>query len=177
MLRSANLESRQSHRRGECERDADAPLREFGIKAKLQRRGQHKSNGCSAPRIWNQGKARRTVGPLLVKMLRSANLESRQSLKQGDEVVGEDAPLREFGIKAKPSDRRQGPATGCSAPRIWNQGKALRMVSQSRPAMLRSANLESRQSTELDDALSTGDAPLREFGIKAKRPACTIPEK
>ena len=61
MLRSANLESRQSSVADDEREDDDAPLREFGIKAKLDSGGRVEAQGCSAPRIWNQGKARRTA--------------------------------------------------------------------------------------------------------------------
>ena len=57
MLRSANLESRQSKEGEDYAADIDAPLREFGIKAKLDLHALLERIGCSAPRIWNQGKA------------------------------------------------------------------------------------------------------------------------
>ena len=101
-------------------------------------------------------------------MLRSANLESRQSGgEEHVEFVG-DAPLREFGIKAKLRVREGRCAHRCSAPRIWNQGKALTKHTTFFPRMLRSANLESRQSPSEEIAFAVSDAPLREFGIKAK---------
>ena len=79
-------------------------------------------------------------------MLRSANLESRQSPDKYYNAPTNDAPLREFGIKAKhEADSDDG-----------------------RCRMLRSANLESRQSRGDAQGISLRDAPLREFGIKAK---------
>ena len=101
MLRSANLESRQSSGGGRNGSGSDAPLREFGIKAKPQ---------------------------------------------DGVGVSGGDAPLREFGIKAKLQRRKRQGRIRCSAPRIWNQGKATNKGGIFDVGMLRSANLESRQS-------------------------------
>mgnify|MGYP000874902027 CR=1 FL=1 len=168
MLRSANLESRQSCGLAvEVESD-DAPLREFGIKAKQQNRRAHRARRCSAPRIWNQGKAVLASCESQLVMLRSANLESRQSRAGEFRPTPYDAPLREFGIKAKHAGRCWGVGRGCSAPRIWNQGKAKVCVGKSRRRMLRSANLESRQSGNQANQLAADDAPLREFGIKAK---------
>ena len=190
MLRSANLESRQSNRRERSYRFGDAPLREFGIKAKLRRRLLLPRLRCSAPRIWNQGKAVRDGLRRRHQMLRSANLESRQSIslraapfdqmlrsanlesRQSGEQLhltsAEDAPLREFGIKAKLASVKLLPRRRCSAPRIWNQGKAETTYATKEFAMLRSANLESRQSQVIDAQSAEIDAPLREFGIKAK---------
>ena len=190
MLRSANLESRQSGAPEKIDSATDAPLREFGIKAKLHPRAVAGHRRCSAPRIWNQGKATMTRLPPVASMLRSANLESRQSSGGGRNGSGSDAPLREFGIKAKRRSGRlehRGDAplrefgikaklktstadgsAGCSAPRIWNQGKAETSSRTSRTRMLRSANLESRQSAAWQAMHAAFDAPLREFGIKAK---------
>ena len=106
------------------QRAEDAPLREFGIKAKLADR-------------------------------------------DGERLA--DAPLREFGIKAKRGERSAREALRCSAPRIWNQGKAQSYIRDSAGWMLRSANLESRQSSTSTGERFDPDAPLREFGIKAKR--------
>ena len=169
MLRSANLESRQSWDDTNNNSTADAPLREFGIKAKHPRNVGLSHRRCSAPRIWNQGKASGERRSRSSRMLRSANLESRQSKRRATEPEFKDAPLREFGIKAKHVARTDARKQGCSAPRIWNQGKAGELGVHRLPGMLRSANLESRQSTGLGRAGEPGDAPLREFGIKAKR--------
>ena len=101
-------------------------------------------------------------------MLRSANLESRQSGTVERKAAATDAPLREFGIKAKRDGRAESGRDGCSAPRIWNQGKAEEADMTPRELMLRSANLESRQSSRSLNIRNDVDAPLREFGIKAK---------
>ena len=169
MLRSANLESRQSKVKAKAGQAVDAPLREFGIKAKLGFGSRPKRDRCSAPRIWNQGKADLREGDGQHEMLRSANLESRQSAPEKVESAVPDAPLREFGIKAKPQARMTNSRNRCSAPRIWNQGKAASHGGFTTARMLRSANLESRQSAALISAASDRDAPLREFGIKAKQ--------
>ena len=171
MLRSANLESRQSSAVGVGDGIDDAPLREFGIKAKHEDGRGDREARCSAPRIWNQGKAGVSFGERERRMLRSANLESRQSRGQVGCASMVDAPLREFGIKAKPRRMEGGAACRCSAPRIWNQGKARSIVTCMTRWMLRSANLESRQSSSKRQFFSGSDAPLREFGIKAK-PGC-----
>ena len=183
MLRSANLESRQSELADPTLKYKDAPLREFGIKAKPQPLTHIRWSGCSAPRIWNQGKACGRCGRRRASMLRSANLESRQSIGRLKDATADDAPLREFGIKAKRGPAVCAPRRGCSAPRIWNQGKASPISSRCRSAMLRSANLESRQSLRRKLRSRCLDAPLREFGIKAKhgrfardvRPGCSAP--
>ena len=168
MLRSANLESRQSSEAVEIAAAYDAPLREFGIKAKPTPAATTDGAGCSAPRIWNQGKAATPSTARRRRMLRSANLESRQSVPGVGTVIAPDAPLREFGIKAKREGRPRSRRGGCSAPRIWNQGKARRTASLPSRRMLRSANLESRQSQGQQVVGDVIDAPLREFGIKAK---------
>ena len=168
MLRSANLESRQSRNRGGVASIPDAPLREFGIKAKHICGRRYAGRRCSAPRIWNQGKAADAAWRSATSMLRSANLESRQSARHPASPTIVDAPLREFGIKAKLRAPREVRRGGCSAPRIWNQGKAARACGAAPRPMLRSANLESRQSTNTNQPGCLRDAPLREFGIKAK---------
>ena len=148
MLRSANLESRQSMKVVKESEVLDAPLREFGIKAKLEHVGITRQLGCSAPRIWNQGKAHRGADRW------PRGCSAPRIWNQGK------------------AERRVCPSgLRCSAPRIWNQGKAPRERSGGSRSMLRSANLESRQSATPCLAPKYADAPLREFGIKAKHRA------
>ena len=149
MLRAPDLESRQSTRSSAVMAETDAPRPGFGIKAK-QDGGTLVFNGrCSAPRIWNQGKASRRHCFSRRSMLRAPDLESRQSASGGGQQKWYDAPRPGFGIKAKLHRRLHHRASRCSAPRIWNQGKAAAADTRTRFLMLRAPDLESRQSKRL----------------------------
>ena len=147
---------------------AELPLREIGIKAKHGAAQTRARTRASAPRNWNQGKAFIVVGFLAYTSFRSAKLESRQSQNRPLFLRGDELPLREIGIKAKPSPRSPASSRRASAPRNWNQGKAATMPSILNVLSFRSAKLESRQSKLEGDWKDELELPLREIGIKAK---------
>ncbi len=106
MLRASELESRQSGAGSSVKKVLDAPRLGIGIKAKLAHRMTDEALGCSAPRNWNQGKARDAYENLKSKMLRASELESRQSPTTAMLSLTPDAPRLGIGIKAKPATGR-----------------------------------------------------------------------
>ena len=149
-------------------RTGEPLLRGFGIKAKRQEDGGDLALGASAPRFWNQGKAPANSHRSTAMSLCSAVLESRQSCAPPSTRTSREPLLRGFGIKAKRwSKPRRGPLRA-SAPRFWNQGKAITTVSDAFDASLCSAVLESRQSSACVRPAAAREPLLRGFGIKAK---------
>ena len=173
-LCSAVLESRQSYYRHTMRRLGEPLLRGFGIKAKHGPCAIPWPYGASAPRFWNQGKARSVARRRSRRSLCSAVLESRQSSREPDMQPGKEPLLRGFGIKAKPPKRFIHQRRRASAPRFWNQGKAFPFSALLRKASLCSAVLESRQSVEILFEPGPSEPLLRGFGIKAK-PAWRVP--
>ena len=123
---------------------------------------------ASAPRFWNQGKAAAGWHYHRHLSLCSAVLESRQSGRCDKWSCGREPLLRGFGIKAKPAGAEPTTVVGASAPRFWNQGKAVSLGSSSRLRSLCSAVLESRQSKRSSRSSLEPEPLLRGFGIKAK---------
>ena len=174
-------------------------LRGFGIKAKPPAQPGLAGAGASAPRFWNQGKARDQGGAARILSLCSAVLESRQSEHGHPRWRRQEPLLRGFGIKAKQSSLPPPTRTRASAPRFWNQGKAdvadeREVVRASAPRFwnqgkaqgrsscafvvsLCSAVLESRQSFTGRGGGASREPLLRGFGIKAKQRPRTDPAR
>jgi hypothetical protein len=171
MLCAPDLESRQSDRPVRRLADFDALRPGFGIKAKQTPPSAKRPQGCSAPRIWNQGKASGPGFRIADSMLCAPDLESRQSCPSSNTFMMSDALRPGFGIKAKHRRPCKAEPPRCSAPRIWNQGKALNPVTPGKYRMLCAPDLESRQSGTLQRLGGRRDALRPGFGIKAKQVA------
>ncbi len=124
MLCASELESRQSRRLWPSPMPRDALRLGIGIKAKRACATGAVIHRCSAPRNWNQGKARFSRRPFSMRMLCASELESRQSKEAKAIRALVDALRLGIGIKAKLPSLNGGGVLGCSAPRNWNQGKA-----------------------------------------------------
>ena len=172
-LCSAVLESRQSAWAPRSLRASEPLLRGFGIKAKQRGKKADVRIGASAPRFWNQGKARSPPSIRQRPSLCSAVLESRQSSFHDAPTASREPLLRGFGIKAKQAALVSQICFGASAPRFWNQGKAWLVCNSAVRRSLCSAVLESRQSYYRHTMRRLGEPLLRGFGIKAKPPPAT----
>src|SRR5512133_2368030 len=169
MVCPSELESRQSNRRQFAPSNSDGLPLGIGIKAKRQVVAAEQRRRWSAPRNWNQGKADEASSDRRVVMVCPSELESRQSrATHATTTHGDGLPLG-IGIKAKHRCAAPHESSGWSAPRNWNQGKAVPMLRRSRPWMVCPSELESRQSGSSTRPAGRKDGLPLGIGIKAKR--------
>ncbi len=166
--RPPELESRQSRERPRPSCSWESAPPGIGIKAKPWNLVAAHLARVSAPRNWNQGKARAEGGRAIRPSQRPPELESRQSKRCRCRFVCLESAPPGIGIKAKLERGNVGEPRGVSAPRNWNQGKAgLATVRPPTPSQ-RPPELESRQSGTTLGVRSRRESAPPGIRIKAK---------